>query len=238
MAMVYEHLKNPEVLEYRPEGLYLIYPGDRVIVKSNQFRKEELSGQVTEIVHGSDSMSNIEHLFCTIDVGEKKLIQTGLNEVDLEQRNLNSAFILRSNKLIYIDDIVQVNNSSHSKYGSIGIVRAIIYSEDGREMYEARNKSFFVPESDDIKEDIKYENIIIPKEIQDLFNSGKITRGFYEYIFMKQKFEKELSNASRRKGFPARLLKLNEDSQFTFYAEEVELVELFPLNRLFKIDQR
>lgn len=253
----YRKLRNPELLKERVENyLPFIYVGDTVTVSSrwagdSKNSDEGKTGTVVSIKHNLESMFNRDYIDVTVlpESGWNGKFNTYLYALDLSKRKPENAESFRKRKIVYLDDRIEVIDSSHPKYGMTGKVVEVsgngkinIVANDEsvsamldvfeKSCAETIQKSAEQAMSDakllsDFQEKIKKNH---PREYE-LFSEDDIKHAFESSV--RQIIIKEVTN---QPDYVKQINELNKELKFLAYRSSVKMVERFPPNALFKID--
>ena len=259
------YLQNPELLKGRFEsGFPLLYPMDTVRVSSRWAGngKNPLEGRlgyVHNVSHGLQSRFNRDYLIAGLmggeELGNGQDFESWLYTLDLVDKDETTGIANSVQKqfgcLLYIDDRIKVVRNSPFN-GKTGIISSLqgTGSEGGwlglevsdeatakeiRRLYGELNKKATqefqrrnVPKGfDNFVVRIKGKNLALYPLLEQ---EGK-TIETYERLLRDDIYKKQATNPE----FQRRLKDLQEQAQFFVSSRDVELVERFPPNDLFKV---
>lgn len=256
MTLKYAHLEDPKMLEGRFEqGFPLVYIGDKVVGSSRwagdgKNPQKGNVGQVVGIKHGLQSLFNRDYLIVGMG-GDDSHSEAWLYTLDLAERNPRNLELFKSGQLVYIDDRVEVVNTQHPRVGRTGNVREIS-GYNGQLRYEVRDDSV----SDQVIEVERGLADRINVELQRrLSDSGAYSKfksrikgkdqALYELLEregnLRQMYDDIVRNEvveelTAEPQYRERRQKLDVASKFLVDSSSIRLIEVFPPNRLFRVE--
>ncbi len=256
MTLKYTHLEDPRMLEGRFEqGFPLVYIGDKVIGSSRwagdgENPQKGKVGQVVRIKHGLQSLFNRDYLIVGM-AGNDGYSEAWLYTLDLAERNPRNLELFKSGQLVYIDDRIEVVSTQHPRFGATGNVKEILGHNEPL-LYKVRDDSV----SDQIIEvergladriDVELQRRLSDSGAYSKFKSrikGKDQAGYglleregnlrkmYDVIVRKE----VVKRLTARPQYRERRQRLDEVSMVLVGSSSVRLIEVFPPNRLFRVE--
>ena len=255
----YSWMEDPEILNKRFERHFpLIYIGDEVKVSKrwassdSKNPDEGRTGKVVEIKHGLQSITSRDYLILKIRKREKTF-ESWLYTLDLLRRDRMNYERLRSKNLAYIDDRVEITDRSPDNAGITGDITAI-FRNDGEIFYSVRSELYSKLQKEHMKEVYKRIEDEIEKRLSD---KAEISRRTAEMRRDNPEFVKEIEGElgipystflieSIKKDVVKEIMSLPEFakkgreieklSQFVVKSSLTKIIEVFPPNKLFRIE--
>jgi len=263
-----EYKKNPELLKGRFEGSFpLLYPMDTVKVSSRWSGKEKnylegRLGYVHKIGHGLQSIFNRDYLILSLmggkELGNDEGFGSWIYTLDLVEKDettkISDSILKQFGCLLYVDDRVRVVRHPHDE-GKVGVVNLLqgTGSEGGWLGLEIIDET--------IIEKVKQHHVNLNKRVAQEFQMRDVPQKFDDFILRVKDKSLEFYHSLEKDGiirktyegllrdeiykelatkpeFQRELMNLEKRARFFVSSKDIELIERFPPNDLFKVPNK
>ena len=248
-------------------GFPLIYIWDKVIGSSRwagdgENPQKGKVGQVVGIKHGLQSLFNRDYIIIGIS-GEEGYFEAWLSTLDLTERNSRNKQNLLEQKLIYLNDRVEISDRGHQRFGTTANVQGvsehngqlIYHLADEILIHEAvRLEAELAREFNDVMAKVKFDHSLYTKwtssikkgyrelsdsEFFELMQEGSFgLRDSFEAFVAPRLADKILKSNPEYTKREGRILQqsryIREQAEFSIDANSVRLLEIYPPNKLFR----